>query len=40
MSRTRNRMRLSRKEKIRALMDGFGYTKKEARMCLEDMGDF
>lgn len=29
----------SRKDKIKALMDFYGYTKKEADMLLKDMGE-
>lgn len=32
--------RLSRKDKIRALMDNFGITRKEAIIDLKDMGEW
>ena len=32
-------MNISRKDKMTALMDGFGYTEKEASEALADMGE-
>jgi hypothetical protein len=31
--------KLSRKDKIKSLMDFYGYTKQEAKGMLEDMGE-